>query len=176
MRVSTKSIASAVAALGLTVAVAAGGQASTRSDPSPEPVAAQATAATGDSAEARPTANYPACAVNITPRGYHGFIIWIPTKSRDYAAESRRCLLSTANGGSDLVGTLRLQLALVHCYQEDIATDGRYGDKTRKAVVRTQDSAEVYPADGIYGPVTHNNIYFYGPDGTCDIDTVHAVS
>jgi hypothetical protein len=173
VRVSTKSIASAVAALGLTVAAAAGGQAATSPDPSPEPVVASAATQAGDNTGAQPAVNYPACAVNITPEGVKGWVIQIPTKTASYAAESRRCLLSTANSSSDLVGTYRLQTALRKCYARSIvATNGYFNADTRSTVISVQAQLNIYPQDGVYGPTTHNFMEFYGSQGQCDWDKV----
>jgi hypothetical protein len=40
------------------------------------------------------------------------------------------------------------------------------------AVTTVQTKLSVYPKDGVYGPVTHNSMRFYGPQGKCDWDKV----
>jgi peptidoglycan hydrolase-like protein with peptidoglycan-binding domain len=168
VRISTKSIASALAAIGLIAAVASGSQASAGTDTS---AARRAAPAATDDSGAQPAVNYPKCAVNITPAGLIGRPIWVPSKTAAYTADARRCVLSTAYG-SKLTGTYRLQLALTRCYDRSTAEDGYYGTDTRNTVISVQQQLKLSSQDGVYGPATHNAMKFYGPDGKCDWDKV----
>jgi hypothetical protein len=63
---------------------------------------------------------------------------------------SFNCFLKLGDYGA---GVKTLQEVLRSCYRSQIATDGRYGPRTRTAVKRVQQTHGL-PADGIFGPAT----------------------
>ncbi|WP_157803861.1 peptidoglycan-binding domain-containing protein [Luteimicrobium subarcticum] len=66
--------------------------------------------------------------------------------------------------GADNDGVYALQLALVLCYDRDIATDGSYGPATKAALKYAQGKEHV-TADGFYGPATASVLHFATHDG-----------
>jgi len=86
-----------------------------------------------------------------------GLLYRLPTTSN--GSGQTHCVLSE---GNNTPGVGKLQDALNRCnLRENLATDNQYGSLTTAAVKRAQDHYGI-TADGVYGPVTRNNLFWPG--------------
>lgn len=67
-----------------------------------------------------------------------------------YVPSPSGCSLREGDSGS---GVIALQQALNKCYNAGLSTDGKFGPKTRSALISAQKNAGT-GADGIFGPDT----------------------
>ena len=114
------------------------------------------------------------CNSFITPEARPVGYMHVP--SRD---GSKECIL---NFGSQGIAVVVLQEAAVHCYNQEIAVDGKFGPATKEAVknvqrkINEESSWANIAVDGAYGPQTRAHMRFLtwkyshhggGPSSSC---------
>jgi len=117
--------------------------------------------------------NYPYCVDYLVPAGQGvSYAIWVPGRARANTVVNRQCLAGTYNQ-TKYAGVLHLQDTLNYCFGKNLALDGKFGTNTYNALRSVQSNPLRVTADGIYGPKTHNAMYFAGPTGVfCYYDPV----
>lgn len=107
------------------------------------------------------SAAVPPCggATNFSTRWGYPTTSGIPTVY--HGSGSTDCSMTV---GAANFGVYFLQRALLYCYGQNIATDARFGSATRAALINAQRIHGI-PYDGVYGPQTKMNIYWWTPAG-----------
>jgi hypothetical protein len=121
------------------------------------------------SAEASQALRLPPCTavgVQIAP----GWWFWETPTVGPQDPQNIFCSLREGNAGA---AVLILQRSLMKCWDQQVDANAYYGPKTRAAVSHVQRAIRTYRdpkfvVDGIFGPATNVNMFWYGHTGRAD--------
>ena len=111
-------------------------------------------------------ATWPTCTSTAAIRGIDkDFSATIPSLSQFHVAKFD-CILQTSAVVVNSPAVKALQQNLNICYQQQLTVDGAFGPATKSALMAAQRKIGI-AADGVYGPITRNNMLWFGNSYNC---------